>query len=124
VEDAESVREAGVTAIFSLCRKAPDPAVIATVENWVHMPIPDRRKGAPPLEDLRAIVGLILGALSSGETVLVHCVEGRNRSVLAAVLAERARNHWTGLQAWEHADIMRPNCLNNKAFADWLRSLP
>jgi protein-tyrosine phosphatase len=122
-EDADAVREAGVDVIYTLCRKRPHDKVLDAVAVWHHCPLPDKRVGEPPVEDLRQIVSSILWNLSSGDTVLVHCVEGRNRSVLAAVLAERAHRGWTGQEAWEHATAVRPRCLNNTAFADWLRSL-
>lgn len=123
LEDSATVYAAGITTIFCLCTKRTGIEVDDGV-NIVYHPIPDKRAGTPPLDDLRVIVSDILTRLAAGENVLVHCIEGRNRSVLAASLAEKKRNGWTGLQAWEHATAIRPRCLNNTAFADWLRDLP
>jgi len=120
-EDTAAIRDAGIDVVYSLCTK---PIGVELTARHVSHPIPDKRVGEPPLEDLRVIVMGILDDLAQGHRVLVHCIEGRNRSVLAAALAERKRQGWTGLQAWEHATTVRPRCLNNTAFAEWLRGCP
>lgn len=124
VEDAAAIAAANIDVIFCLCKKQTDVHTVSEYVELVYHPIPDKRVGIPPLDDLRVIVSDILARLAEGKVVLVHCIEGRNRSILAAALVERKRNGWTGLQAWEHATIIRPHCLNNTAFAEWLRELP
>ena len=123
-EDLAALEDAAIDAIFCLCKKQTDVRAVPQGVGLVYHPIPDKRVGIPPLDDLRVIVSDVLARLAEREVVLVHCIEGRNRSVLAAALVERKRNGWTGLQAWEHATIIRPHSLNNTAFADWLRELP
>jgi hypothetical protein len=130
--DVPKLLEAGITSIICLSKKPTPPEVLAHVLCGAYMPIPDGK--TVPVEQLRVIVGTILSqllnpcvALADGcdeHVVLVHCLQGRNRSMLAAALAARQLEGWTGLEAWDHVTKLRPSSLHNQVFADYLRSLP
>lgn len=121
-EGLADIQREGITAVICMCRKRTPVEVIGRERVFHYLPVPDGK--TVPVEDMRAAVTLINQLRAAGHVVLVHCLQGRNRSMLAAVLAERKRRGWTGAQALEHAQRVRPRCLHNPVFADWLRSLP
>lgn len=121
-EGVPHAQEFGITRILCLSKKDTPPEYHEAGMPREYRHIPDGK--VLPVEELRVIVSRILELLESGETVLVHCLQGRNRSMIAALLAERKRQGWTGEETYQHGQAVRPACLHNPVFADWLRSLP
>jgi len=120
--DADVIREAGITSIYCMSKMRTDEEVIESVQKWEYCHVPDGKK--VPEAQLRHVVTSALSDLKEGHVVLIHCLGGRNRSMLAAALVERARNYWSGLEAWDHAMIIRRGSLKNPVTAEWLRNLP
>jgi len=114
--------EAGITHIVQVCTKPTDQTYAIGRSHWA-LPLKDGDAEGQVIK-LRTAVTHVLEKLAAGETVLVHCIEGRNRSMLVATLVEKRRRGWTGEEAYQHAQQVRPRCLYNPSFAPWLRSLP
>lgn len=122
-QDVEQLRAEGVDAIFCLSKKRTPPEVITSVSFWLYTPIPDGK--VVPVAELDEIVSAAWLELEEcGSTVLLHCLQGRNRSMLAAVLVERRRWGWSGTEALTHARAIRPSSLHNEAFVRYLKELP
>jgi protein-tyrosine phosphatase len=64
----------------------------------------------------------VVNALASGQTVLVTCAMGRNRSGLVTALALMDRHNISGREAVGHVRARRPNALTNTGFVKWLLS--
>lgn len=121
-EHADQIREAGITSIFCLSKKRTPDEVIQAVQRWEYVHVPDGKEVAT--STLRYVVSEALKDLAQGEVVLLHCLGGRNRSMLAAALIERVRNNWSGQEAYDHAKAIRRGSMGNDAFNEWLIGLP
>lgn len=118
--DIPKLREAGVSAIICLSRKRTPDVVAESVRSWYYHPVPDGRA----VPNLNALTTLVVDLRRQGHVVLIHCLAGRNRSMLLAALVAMRLEHWTGQEALEHCRWLRPSCLHNEIFAEHLRSLP
>lgn len=106
-----------ITAVLAMCKKQPDPKVATMVEWCLHLPTPDAVKTEFPHERFQVAVGLLDGLLDDSQTVLVNCLQGRNRSMMAAALTGIRRGHFrSGEEALAHCRRLRPNCLWNENF--------
>ncbi len=121
-EHADQLREAGISSIFCLSKKRTPQEVIDIATRWEHVHVPDGK--TIPIEQLRYIVSESIKDLNDGHVVLLHCLGGRNRSMLAAALIERLRNNWSGLEAYDHVKLIRRGSMGNEAFNEWLKALP
>ena len=121
-EHAEQIREAGITSIFCFSKKRTPEEVIQVVQRWEHVHIPDGKTVS--IEQLRYVVSEAAKDLGDNHVVLLHCLGGRNRSMLAAALIERLRNGWSGQEAYDHVKIVRRGSMGNETFNEWLQGLP
>lgn len=113
----ESLRAQGIDAVVCLLN-AEDPLVANEyAENYHHVPLSDGKRVNQP--GITYAVGLVVAHLALGRRVLVHCLQGRNRSGLIAGLALRKFHGLSGLDALTQVRLARPNALYNPAFA-WL----
>lgn len=109
--------------LVTLSKKRP-PMIIQDNfgDNYRYCPIKDGRiRDVEPLYHAMAIVAR---AASDGEDVLIHCLAGRNRSMLIAALAMRSMNGMSGEAAYQRIMELRPNALHNVFFERFLRALP
>jgi protein-tyrosine phosphatase len=108
-----------ITAIVTMSKKMPGNDVLQNKKHF-YCPIPDGKT----LPDFSKAVEIVERWIQFNDTVLVHCLQGRNRSMMVAALVWR--NHWksSGEQAFQAAIALRPHCLHNPLFEEYLRSLP
>lgn len=116
-KDAAQLHEAGVTVVVGLSKKPTPPLEGLYVRR---SPIPDGKTVSPELE---SIVAWVAGAVRGGENVLVHCLQGRNRSMLVALLAARELEGGSGEYWFQKGRWLRASCLHNPVFEAYLRSL-
>jgi protein-tyrosine phosphatase len=119
--DKAKLDELGVTALLCLVRRAPPAEVTAGLWTWRHLPLPD---GNTVPDDVDEAVKWVIEQVTNDETVLVHCMSGRNRAALVAGLATMTLEGWTGFEAYANIMALRPNALHNQVFADYLRGRP
>lgn len=120
-EHAEQLRDFGITSMYCLSKKRTPEAVIQATQRWEHVHIPDGKQ--IPIDHLRYVVSGVLQDLGEGHTVLLHCLGGRNRSMLVAALVERVRNGWSGQEAYDHVKSVRKGSMGNEYFNEFLRSM-
>lgn len=106
--------------IVSLTPSSPGP-IRGEPQAWVWHPIPDGRLTLPRLADVHAAVETTMAMSREGPT-LVHCYAGRNRSVFVVGLAYARLTGGTGEEALRHVESVRPNCLANQHFRDYLEA--
>ncbi len=58
-----------------------------------------------------------------GQTVLIHCIGGRNRSVLVAALVAMKVYDLTGVEVLAGVRAARPNSISNPVFETWLKEM-
>lgn len=116
--------DSGVCMI-TLCKKQIAPEVPAMLNHHVYLPIPDGRLTPERTALIWQARDHVLDMMNRPDTRLtvVHCLAGRNRSVLVASLALQWVNNWTGEEAFTWARQCRPNSLHNVEFETFLRSL-
>ena len=73
---------------------------------------------------LMALASFITDLVDDGETVLVHCAAGVNRSGLVSALVVRELTGCSGLSARIQVQTMRPGALINPAYRKFLDDLP
>lgn len=73
---------------------------------------------------LRTLASFIADMIDDGETVLVHCAAGVNRSGLVTALVVRELTGCSGLSARIQVQTMRPGALINRAYTKYLDDLP
>lgn len=73
---------------------------------------------------LMALASFITDLVDDGETVLVHCAAGVNRSGLVSALVVRELTGCSGLSARIQVQTMRPGALLNPAYRKFLDDLP
>lgn len=113
----------GVNEIVTCSKKLLDLQVCLQLGiHPFYYPLVDGKK--VQINAIRGAVGIVSYLLEGGRTVLVHCLAGRNRSVLVAGLAEARRQGWSGTEALEHVRRVRPNSIHNPYFEQYMRSLP
>lgn len=111
-----------VDTIFTVCTKLPEHAAVGNTPVQ-HLPLSDAPDG-------RSILGAcdvadyVIEFMDQGYNVLVHCIEGRNRSMLVAGFILHRLTRLTGDQVVDTLRTIRPRCLHNPAFERHLRSLP
>lgn len=88
---------------------------------FLHWPFEDGE--LPDMNSANLVVHLAAHAVRSGQVVLIHCQEGRNRSGLVAALTVREVLGVSGADAVARVRAARPGMLSNRAFADYLTSL-
>jgi atypical dual specificity phosphatase len=96
-EDAEALREEGITRLVSLSRRRPfreDPEGIAVL----HLPVADMT--APTQAQLAEAVAFLAGALRRGGRAAVHCTAGwgRTGTVLAAWLVAEGADPYDAVE--------------------------
>lgn len=118
------VRSAGLTAVVDVADADAHPPAGA-IDGLVYLkaPLVDGADLPDPAVTLR-LAALVAGLIADGHRVLVHCTFGRNRSGLLASLVVRDVLGVSGADALAHVQARRDDTVNNRAFADWLRSLP
>lgn len=90
----------------------------------LHCPFDDSL--TPSIQELRAAAkaaDVVAREIRSGGRVLVTCMAGRNRSGLVMAMALVALNGWTGRQAAQHIQSLRPNALTNSSFVSFLNTV-
>ena len=106
--------------IVSLTPSPPGP-VHGEPEDWMWLPLTDGRLTLDRLSDVHAAVETTMALSREGRTV-VHCNAGRNRSVLVVGLAYARLTGSSGREALRHVETVRPNCLANPDFRDYLEA--
>lgn len=83
----------------------------------------------PDMGKMQSFVNIVTEALCEGETVLIHCNAGVNRSGLLTALVVREMENLTGIEALELVRSRRPrgpfpNIVCNPAFEAYVKGLP
>lgn len=73
---------------------------------------------------LMALASFITDLVDDGETVLIHCAAGVNRSGLVSALVVRELTGCSGLSARIQVQTMRPGALINPTYRKFLDDLP
>lgn len=117
------VRGKNVTFIVGVGTKPAEPEVVESYgEKYVHFPLTDGKTVDRPRFVAAAAVAAT--AVLRGERVLVHCREGRNRSVTVAALAAVGLRYYpTGEEALSAARVVRPNAVANPEMERFLKSI-
>ncbi len=106
--------------VVSLTPSHPGP-VRGEPEDWAWHPLSDGRLTVARLSDVHAAVDAAMALSREGPTI-VHCYAGRNRSVLVVGLAYARLTGRSGADALRHVETVRPNCLANLDFRDYLEA--
>ena len=111
------VERLGITAVVRVARRPVDPAV-ASVAAVRHVPLPDgaRVDSAAVMNAARAAELL----WRRGETVLITCMAGRNRSALVAAVALVRLALIPPDSVVAHIRACRPRALDNPHALAWL----
>ena len=127
VPDVPMIKLYKVTAVACVVKRGTPQDVIEAVRGrYFHRTIAD---GAIVYEDqFWDVAEWIADRRSEGHTVLVHCIGGRNRSVLAAVLSIKITSSRRGLavsgqELLEGARAHRPRSIANLVFETWLKEM-
>lgn len=115
---AKDLEQSGATVVVTMCKKKFETP--EDLFSW-YLPVQDGKKLQVPMYKYARDV--VLTEHRGGGTVLVHCLQGRNRSMLVAGLACR---HITGESSAEiYARIMemRPSAFHNELQREWFLSL-
>jgi protein-tyrosine phosphatase len=116
--DTASLSKASISAIITLSRK-PLPIELHGWGNvTAHMPIPDGL--TLDCDKIERIVSLTEALIDDGETVLVHCLAGRNRSCLIAACVLQDGLRLRGIEAVQALQRARPNSLYNPVFVRYI----
>jgi hypothetical protein len=120
--DWEPIHEAGVTVVVDL-EGGLDHGVSTQPGHMLYVYFHIYDQDLPPLGRLLAVARLCAQAVAAGDTVLVHCLMGLNRSALVAGMVLR---HFglTGAEAVARLRERRPGALYNDVFAEFLMGLP
>jgi len=78
LRDLSALHRAGIRAIVSLTKRAPDALRGASEFRWLHLPVADMT--APKTEQVREFVSFVEIALANGLPVGVHCLAGLGRT--------------------------------------------
>lgn len=116
---AKECKSAGIDRLVTLSKKLPSNDVLdLLVDRWEYLPL---RDGKVLQEAWYWYAALrIRNYLMRGDTVLVHCLAGRNRSCLVAALVLVYEEKLTGLEAMSRILEVRPNAFHNEAQRAWL----
>jgi hypothetical protein len=107
--------------MITLCSKRPLAMMDPRVEWWAHFPLPDGRIWDIPKVMLARDTALSMRSFHN--TVVIHCVAGRNRSGLIGALILRELHQLTGPQALEMVRRLRPNSVDNPYFEEYLMGI-
>jgi protein-tyrosine phosphatase len=122
--DFDWVRRAGVDVVVDLAdADAFPPADDIEGLTYLKCPLVDGDDLPDPGLTLR-LAALVAGLVRDGRTALIHCTFGRNRSGLLVTLVVRDLLGVSGSTALAHVQERRDGAVNNRDFAEWLRSLP
>lgn len=122
--DFDWVRRQGVTLVLDVADADAHPPAGA-VDGLTYLKCPLVDEGAVPDPTLTlGLASLVAALIRDGHQALVHCTFGRNRSGLMATLVVRELLGLTGADALAHVRERRDRAANNKAFEEWLASLP
>jgi protein-tyrosine phosphatase len=112
--------------LLVLCARELQPSTDALPSDLevVYAPMDDVDSGPTDEEKELALdaADQVVSALSAGQTVLVSCALGRNRSGLVTALALMEHFDISGREAVGHVRARRPNALTNTGFVKWLLS--
>ncbi len=129
VPDVPMIKLHKVTAVACVVKRGtPQDVVEAVYPAYFQTTIAD---GAVVYEDqFWEVAGWIADRRAEGHTVLVHCIGGRNRSVLAAVLSIVVTWRREGRTVTGGGETLligarneRPNSIANPAFEAWLKEM-
>jgi protein-tyrosine phosphatase len=110
------MRELDIEYMYS-CTRAEPPAIPGVTT--IRTPFDDNSGELPDLEMLVSAAALIVDLLDDGESVLVHCMYGLNRSSLLAAYAIAMRYpNMSGKEILALIRKSRPGALHNALFAD------
>jgi len=118
-KDVETLAKDGITAIVTMSKKKPEPVVLAGKKHF-YFPIPDGKT----LPDFQPAIDKVEELLADGETVLVHCLQGRNRSMMVAATVMKDKLQLSGEEAFQRVRAIRSSCLHNILFEEHLRNQP
>ncbi len=122
--DFDWVRRVGVDVVVDLAdADAFPPADDIEGLTYLKCPLVDGDELPDPGLTLR-LAALVAGLVRDGRTALIHCTFGRNRSGLLVTLVVRDLLGVSGATALAHVQERRDGAVNNRDFAEWLRSLP
>lgn len=102
----------GITNVVSMIEKR-DPDVAK-----VYFPMADGKR----VDEwtLNAAVDYVLQQLAAGETVLVHCRAGKNRTGLVLALVVAKTLHLSGRDALAHVRARVPHAVHNSTFERYI----
>lgn len=83
----------------------------------LHIPVFDLRTGHARMGQLEVIAAIVDGALRAGKKVMVHCLEGNERSPLAAMWFLHRRKGMTLDEAWSVVSLARAQAKDRR---EWL----
>ena len=107
--------------MITLCSKRPPAMMDPRVEWWSYLPIADGRISNMP--NVLHARDTALSMRKHHNTVVIHCVAGRNRSGLIGALILRELHQLTGPQALEMVRRLRPNSVDNPYFEEYLMGI-
>jgi hypothetical protein len=108
----------GITGIVRVARPPVPPEVVAAVSDHVRWPLSDgARVSGPDVMNAARSVG---NMWRYGDTVLVSCVAGRNRSALVASVALVQLGLVARSEVIEYVRWCRPRALANASAVAWL----
>lgn len=125
--DGGILHDSGISAVV-LCAKEWQPAAkLFKGVDVIHAPNDDDRKRDPTRQELRTAIRAaqdVARRLDSGQSVLVTCKAGLNRSGLVSALALHFWKGWSGVECASLVQRKRPNALFNQGFVRVLHRLP
>lgn len=116
------LRRRGIDIVINVWSKS-DKEISEEMFRYIHWPLPDGELRACDKQFLSGVAMWVVGDISDGHRVLVHCHAGRNRSALVSALLVRQLFGMSGAQAIEYVRERRPNALANEHFCNYLRGL-
>lgn len=116
-----TVREFGIDAIVSVCKKGTATSVIDAVQDYRQYSIPDGKTVRTDLF-LEAAADAMMFFHARRKT-LIHCLAGRNRSMTTAAIVLMGYLGVDGDTALQMIRRKRPGAIANDKFEDWLNDI-
>lgn len=117
-DKAATLDALGIGTVANLwSREDPD---LRAATNYIHHPMADGRLDPETVAGLEILAARLTGIIRAGDSVLVQCHAGRNRSGLLAALVARRVLGLSGKEALEYVRNARPDAVDNEWFEAYL----
>lgn len=116
----EGILEHEIDAVATVCIQSV-PEVFESVKEYIHIPVADARR--VDSDNMQTIAIWAANAWHRDMNVLIHCMQGRNRSVTIAAMTLMRIKNITSEQALLQVREARPNCIANPNLEEFLLSL-